>query len=167
MAAKLETFFGKYVGFGPTDESNCGMGEMEMTIDAEKIKIRMATGLEIQEDELNISEFDVVEPETILAEFQSKTNSGEEVKIDNIVGGLRHKNRYPEIIFLRDMESGDFGAMMMTGGMGDMMGPTILHGPAMVEKGHQEEFIKKIEEVYGSNTFPRLANGGRVREEPA
>ena len=158
-APSLEIFHVKYLGFSPTDESAIGIGEMEVIISDDKIKIRMATGLKISEEEIDISEFDVIAPEDAILEFASNS-----VKIENVVGELRHKRSHPKLIFLRESPQDDFGALVITGGMGDMLGPTALFGPAQVEKGQYADFLRKIEEVHGQNVFPRLSSGGRAKE---
>ena len=51
----FKSFEGIYLGFSPTDESDVIMGEIEITIRGADIKIRMATGLRIREEKMNIA----------------------------------------------------------------------------------------------------------------
>jgi hypothetical protein len=156
----IEMFFGKYLGFSPTDESSIGMGEMEMVIGQEKIAIRMATGLKIHVESMDISEFEVVSPEDVLKEFLEK-DSECPVKLENIVGELKHKRGAPVLIFLRELED-TIDGIMMTGTMADMLGPTYLLSQSQVDKGVFDEFVAKLEDNYGKNQFPRISKDGKA-----
>ena len=160
-AVKLESFYGKYLGFFPTDESSMGLGEVEMIITAETIVIRMATGLEIQEEVVNTSEFEFVsEAETLkkLAEIGSIDN----VPVVNIVGELRHISGVPTLTFVGEI-GGGIDIVSITGTMADLLGPTCLFSQAQIDKGVFNDCLAKLEEVYGKDQFPRLANNGKAK----
>ena len=59
----MQDFKGIYLGFSPTDESDVLMGEIEITISDKTAKLRMATGLKIEEEEISLDDFETMTTE--------------------------------------------------------------------------------------------------------
>ncbi len=153
----MKDFLGKYVGFAPTDESDVRMGEIEAVISDEKIAIRMATGLAIEQEELPTSIFQSMSTHQILGEFNPGTGPHEDV-----VGFIANEG-HPILLFLPDETPGKFQLVVRTSGMGEILGPTILFGTDQEEKF--EEAIKAIETSFGkSGVVPRLLNDGKAEQ---
>ncbi len=146
---------GTYIGFGPTDESGVGLGELEVTIDSQAIKFRMATGLEIMEDEFEINDANELSPEEIMLLFEDSVDLPEDLKVFR-VGEVKH--------FLFSNEEADSPVLTIIGGMGDLLGPTLLYSPEQVEAGRHEKSFEIIETHYGDESgIPRLQNNGRAK----
>ena len=64
----MKEFYGMYRGFTPTDESAVGIGELELTIGDEGLKVRIATGLGIQEESIPLHQFALMTTEEVAAE---------------------------------------------------------------------------------------------------
>lgn len=154
----MKDFVGKYVGFSPTDESAVVMGEIEVVISEEKIAIRMATGLTIQNEEIATSIFQRMSADQVLSQFNPGTGPHEDV-----VGFIANEG-HPILLFLRDETPGKFQLVVRTGGMGDMLGPTILFGPNHEQRF--EEAVKAVESDFGrEGVVPRLSRDGKAATE--
>lgn len=149
----LKDFEGTYIGISPTDESDIGLGELEITIDATAVRSRWATGLEIQEDEIPAEEV----RELFGDELQALLVDGAQLPpgmraFD--VAGLHY-------IFLDQSRDPDAACFMIVGGMGDILGPTGLFSPEQVARGLHEKAFRDLEREFGQpGEMPRLNNGG-------
>ena len=148
----LKDFEGTYVGLGPTDESDIGVGEISITISGESVSWHYATGLEIQLHDNEPSEFRELPPAEIAA-LLPEVEEGITVRV--FEAGI-HK-----YIFASSPSEPEAPELLIVGGMGDILGPTMLFSPAQVEQGIHEKVFKVIEEEMGeAGDMPRLANGG-------
>lgn len=150
----MKDFFGKYVGFSPTCESAVAMGEIEAVISEEKIVFRMATGLKIHYEEVPTSVFRRMSADQILDQFEPGTGPH-----DDVVGFMANEG-YPILLFLRDETPEKYQLVVRTGGLGDVLGPTILFGPDHEAKF--EEAVKSVEIAFGKEVVPRLSRGGKA-----
>ncbi len=151
----MKEFEGRYLGFSPTDESNVGLGEMELVIDENKIKTRLATGLEILEEEMDVSDF---LPMT-LEEIESSTGRKKPEKLE--VKAFKHSSGYPELLFMKE-EGSEFRVLQVrTDGLGEILGPTLLTN---VDNGTEafEDMLQKIESQDKKGCVPRLRNNGKA-----
>lgn len=162
---KLSQLTGVYRGFAPTDESALMIGEIEVTISKDKIAIRMATGLEIQTGELALDGF---EPMT-RAEIERLYSP--ESPYPGRSFGFKDPSGYPQLVFLQNPSvdqnvpgKTEYGVIVKTGGMQDLLGPTILLTPAQLEIVSCEQFLGSIEFLATGNSgvIPRLRTGGRA-----
>jgi hypothetical protein len=148
----LKDFEGTYVGFGPSDESAVGMGELSITIDGRSITSRYATGLEVQTDVASVQEAVEALPEEITPDYID-TFGPDGVRVFK-VGHLQY-------IFLTKSSSPEEPALLRQGSMGDILGPTVLFSPEQVEQGVHEKAFKIIEMGLGKEgDLPRLETGG-------
>lgn len=157
----MQDFKGVYLGFAPTDESAVVSGEMEVTIDDERIISRHATGLRIQEEEILVSEFEPMTPE----EVRDQYNEGEEgAECSSGAAGFKNKSEYyPLFLFTKDPQEGDLGLLIRMGGMiEEVFGPIILFSPTQVARGEYEKAIEAIEVDAGRGVLPRLRNEGKA-----
>jgi hypothetical protein len=153
----LDQLQGTYRGFGPTDESPIAMGELEVTITKETLKMRHATGLKIDGGEIPISIFKPMTKEEISTIYAE----GSEY-IEKSIGFTARGLNY---IFLPNAkDETEFGLLIRGNEMADMLGPTILYNPAQITNGAYEKAVKSLEDNAGKNCFPTLANGGKLAE---
>lgn len=152
-------FRGVYLGFAPTDESDIGMGELEISITESTLKSRMATGLEIQEETSPLSEFEIIDEESLLAR-----GAGDNVNLDKLRGKIKgFKLGEMEYLFVPGDEEGDV-ALLIAGGLGDILGPTFLINPQMVERGVYKSMVAALAKEHGKDYLPRLSYGGKAKE---
>jgi len=149
MEKLLSQFEGQYLGFAPTDESEVGMGEIEVIITSTIIKLRIATGRKIHQEELSTSDFQLTIEEIGLETTDDNTE---------ITAFKKWGSDYPKLIFLKDSKGS--GLVICTGGMGEMLGPTMLFGPA--SHANFQRAVDEIEKKFGTGVLPRLRNGGRA-----
>ena len=160
----MKEFQGTYLGFTATDESNAGVGEIEVVIDDNLVKIREATGLTIDESRAPVSDFKLLSKE----EFRSILTAGSEADRDKVINSVTAFgciSGYPKYLFFYKNEKGDFLLLIIRGDLGDIFGPTKLFGPSMVARGDFEKAILHIEASAGKGSIPRLRNGGKSEDE--
>jgi len=155
----LEQFRGIYRGFAPTDESPIALGELEVSINKETMKLRYATGLEIITDQIKLSKLNSMTKTEL-----KKLYVEESEYVDKSVGFSYEHMHY---IFTLNATEEDIG-LLIIGGMADMLGPTIAFSPIQVERGIYKNAVTKINEHYKNEypkgCFPTLENNGRLPE---
>jgi hypothetical protein len=68
----------------------------------------------------------------------------------------------PKLVFVTKEEH-EGADLLMTGHMGDVLGPTFLFSSRQASKGHFEDALKYIEEDYGQmGIVPRLKTNGQA-----
>lgn len=119
----------------------------------------MATGHRIQEEKMSVAEFVSMTTREVKAEFKD----GSEYPARTV--GFMSKTGFPKLLFLKDSKEDEFGLIVRTGGMGEMLGPTILFSPVQVTRGDYEEAIQNIEKQAGKGVLPRLRNKGKAEKK--
>lgn len=144
---------GIYVGVGPTDESDVGYGEMELTIEGQIVKYRRATGLGIEEDEIAVSKLRELRTEEI-QELRE-----DPLVVTNVRGFQLDEER--RLLIVDDPDEGRL--LVIFGGFEDILGMTLLYGPELVKNGVHEEAFSALEKEHAqAGAVPRLSNGGRA-----
>jgi len=151
QGTELKDYFGTYRGFSPTDESAICMGELEVTISEESVKIRMATGLKIEEDEFPTSMLQPMPKEMLSLVF----NPGSEY-LERCVGFHAGSEKY---VFTPNAKIEDIGLVIKGSddNMRDLLGPTLLFSPAQVKAGLYDEAVKPIDKE-----LPQIRYGGKA-----
>ena len=159
---------GTYLGFTPTDESAVEFGELEAVIDETTIKLRYATGLEVTEEEVigldelvPLTEQELsdwlapVEPNPAGEEAYDDEDDNPALGPDDLRG---YKLGQTALFLFRKDDSGDTPAVtIFSGGMSDLLGPSMLFTPDQVERGLHAKTIADIESEYGqTGVIPRL-----------
>ena len=156
----LEQLQGTYRGFSPTDESPIAMGELEVSITREAMKIRHATGLRVDEGEIPLS---MLKPMT-KKELSTVYQEGSEY-IDKSVGFSVNGMQY---VFIPNPNDDEFGLLIRGNQMADILGPTVLYSPAQVQKGVYEKIVAGLNgqfpDRYPRGCFPTLDAGGKLPE---
>ena len=160
---KLQDLRGLYRGFGPTDESAVGVGEVEISINETEVNFRIATGLEIQKDTFEISDFVLAEngetEELVksLEEARAQTPESKDEEL-GLKGYFKHKSGIPMMIFL-ETSSGTQKIMILRVvlGMGEILGRIIL--------SDDKTFVEEVAGNLGDE-FPRLCNNGKAGYVP-
>lgn len=163
--SRIEKFYGVYRGFSPTDESDVGMGELEIIIDKDFVKWRMATGHCIHEEEFPSSELNYISKESLIA-MSTKPDSKEVKQYAETVTAFGHGNM--KYIFQPAPPEYAEYSLLVSGSMGDILGPTALAGgPSGVREEIYEKIIKELVDAIGGEKeeFPTLANNGRALKE--
>jgi hypothetical protein len=149
----LKQFYGVYRGFAPTDESPIAMGELEITIDEAALKLRMATGLKIDSDEVPLYNLELMTKDDMREVYQEGSPF-----IDKSVG---FKYRCIKFVFLPN-PGDDIGLLVRGNEMADMLGPTVLWNPEQVGRGLYQKACEDLEKAEGPGCFPTLAANGRM-----
>lgn len=151
----IDQYAGTYRGFSPTDESPVGMGELEVIIDtqANLLKVRMATGLEIQEGQVSLATAQSL-PAAVIAEVYEPDS--EYIKRS---AGFELEGR--QYIFIT-APADDEPALIVRGGLGDLLGPTMLFNKEQVDRGVFDTAIGMIEQEFGKPCVPQLKYEGEI-----
>lgn len=154
--SSLSAHEGMYLGFSPTDESAVVMGEIEMIIARDAISIRMATGLKIQAESMKADDFVPMTEQEIAAEY----NPGSDAPAQLV--GFRTNHGNPKLLLMKDKSAEGPGLIVRTGGMGEMLGPTLLFNPVQVARGDFDKAVAELEQHAGKGVLPRIRNSGRA-----
>src|SRR4051812_29316582 len=92
----LAAYAGTYLGFAPTDESAVVLGEIELIITSEKVAVKMATGLQIETNALNVSEFVPMTRAEVEAQFKADSTSAAKMV------GFTTRTGHPKMLFLKE-----------------------------------------------------------------
>lgn len=152
---RLEQLQGTYRGFAPTDESNIGLGELEISITQTFMKTRHAAGLRIDEEETPISEFKPMTRDELSGVYREGSPY-----INRSVGFSIDEMKF---VFLPDATDEEMGLLIRGNEMADMLAPTFLYNPEQIARGVYQKVIESIEANAGKDCFPTLANGGLIK----
>lgn len=128
MENPLAAHCGTYHGLSPTDESAIAMGEAKIVITDDSLVLTHATGCEIRTDALPTDRFVPMTPEEVLALYKEGS-----VVVKGVVGFKGKEHGYPILLFFNESRSKQ-GMLMWTGGMGDILGPTMMSGPSLLSR---------------------------------
>ncbi len=153
MTAAIQDYFGTYVGLSPTDQSKIGMGEIELTVSEKGLKIRHATGLKIQEEDV------------ALEDVRALTEA--EVRAQYIEGSDAHKgidgfqiDEDAILLFTREPGKKNPRLLVRLGEFVEILGITVLFDEKQIEGGVLDEIVKSAAEKVGDFPFPRLKYDG-------
>ncbi len=145
---QLEDFYGVYRGLAPTDESPIVCGEIEISIDKEKVNIRMASGLKVLEDEFTTS---------------SLIPISEEESRKLWIDGSERNNFYVAFsmgvvkwLFYNGDSNDEFGLIITGDDLSGIFGPTVLFNPKQIEAGKWDEIKKELK-----GKLPLIENDGK------
>src|SRR3989338_2957733 len=155
----MKDFKGTYTGFCPVFESATGIGEIEITVGEETIKVRLATGRGISELELKVGDFKPADAD----KFNDVVETGEEYTGRVIV--FRHDSGHPVLFFLKDPTNDECALMIMTGSIADRFGPTMFCNASQFENGLFDQLLNIVEREDLKGATPRLRNNGRPEKE--
>ena len=155
-AVELSELYGTYRGFSPTDESPIAMGELELSLSHDLVEARMATGLKIESDSFPTQMLSPMSKAEIYSEFLDGSSVAKRT-VGFSVDGIRY-------LFVPNAKDDELG-LIIRGGLGDFLGPTILFSPAQIERGLYDKTVEEIEKGFGGKCIPTLALDGRLPEE--
>ncbi len=118
---------GIYKGLTPAAWSAVRVGEFEMTVDAEKITVRRATGLEVIEETFLVKNYSVILPEKLAGEFLGGTDAVRSL-FDNAVGFKHSDDQGPTFVFSGDRAPINPKVLIKVG-LGDVLGNTFAFSP--------------------------------------
>lgn len=150
---------GTYKGFSPTDESGVGMGEVEITITDDELRVRFATGLVVEDDTAPRSLLREMTKDEVAARFTSrkaaKGVTGFVVDEDGmIILFLARDKKHPEGVYV-------IVQRFCSDEIDGIFGPTFLFSPEQVEAGYFDAAIAEVEALQGDpGVIPRIANDG-------
>lgn len=158
-------FAGIYRGLSPTDESALVAGEIEVTVTEKLLKINMATGITVLAEEIPLDGFVQMTDSEVSAFYKEGTD------FPRRSVGFKGPSGYPQLLFLQNPSTNrflparsEYGLIIKTGGMSDMLGPTVLLAPGQLEKISCESFLRSFEfwraGSWRGGLIPRLNNNG-------
>lgn len=166
----LRDFSGVYRGYAPTDESALGVGEIEIAVSSETISVRMATGLTILSEQVSTADFELMSAAEVEAEFVQRSPYAKRTL------GFKGPTGSPKLLFLLNPSTNiflpgrsEFGLIVITGGMADLLGNTALLSPAQQRKLSCERYLRAFEfwtaGSWRGGLIPRLRTGGRAPQD--
>lgn len=75
MTNEITSYFGTYTGLSPTDESKIAMGEIEITINEQELKIRHATGLTINDETVPLEQIRKLTEDELWSQFNTDSDA--------------------------------------------------------------------------------------------
>ncbi len=153
MPNDINAYFGRYVGLSPTDESKIAMGEIEVTISDEGLKIRHATGFKIKEEDVALEDVRTLTEDEVRAQY----NEGSDIYkgIDGFQIG-----EGATLLFTREREEQGPRLIVRLGEFVEILGITVLFDEKQIEGGVLDEIEKGAAEQVGDFPFPRLKYDG-------
>lgn len=151
MKNTISAFKGTYCGMSPTDESAIAMGEAKLVIAGDLMRFSMATGIKVIEETLQVEDFQLMTEDEVKTQFKDGSDAHLET-----TGFKGKESGYPKLLFSNGT------LVIWMGGMGDMLGPTMLAGPGFFPR--LKFWVGKwIIDFQTSGGFPRFLYGGRTR----
>ena len=144
---------GETKGLGPTDESPIALGELSLTVTKTKIVYKMATGIKIEQSELDLKNFRLMTKQELGKIFKPDM-------LDKEFGIIPKNGEFPKIMFLTENGKLKEGAMLQ-GELFDLLSPTALWSPNSVKLGAFAAQVADIEKRGGK--FPKLKYNGKVQ----
>lgn len=157
----ISDFYGRYIGASPTDASPIAMGELEIKIDKERVRFRMATGFQLIEDAAPTSEFTQLSQEEVANEWIEGSEYAKRAV------GFRLGEGGKKFLFLPDASWREHGLILRgdDGDMSDMLGPTVLYSESITQRigyGVMLAAIAVESLRWRRPMFPRLKYDGHV-----
>ena len=152
---------GTYLGFAPTDESDAGVGELEVVFDDEIIRFRAATGLEVDTEEIPRSELRKMSIEELSGAFGVAASD-----LDDVTAFMIGDDGPIFVSASPDQEEPNMSGIAIFRLYGEdidaIFGPSILFTPEQIAAGQFDRAIESIETEHGDpGAIPRLANNGQ------
>ena len=147
---------GTYRGFSPTDESAVGLGEIEVIFSEDGVRIRLATGLEIEEYAFATTQCRELAKHELDAAFHGGYDDllnarGVECASDSLTATLYH---------LTALDEGAQSVLAVQLGYAPF-GPSMLFSPSELAEGRFERSVRELEDQVGvTGVVPLLANNG-------
>lgn len=155
----LANHYGTYRGLTPTDESKIAMGEIELTLSAEGGTVRIATGLKVEGDSFPADAVTELSLEELQDMFEEDSGAAETFVGFRIGEG-------PVLLFAKGFEENEMPHIVVTGGMADFLGPTMLLDPKQVDAGVFEKMYKDVQKnTEDQYPFPLLKYDGKHEPE--
>ena len=149
---------GTYRGFAPTDESPIAMGELEVVIDSSGIRIRHATGLMINSDEIPSKIIRPLTRDEVAPQFIAGSKAPDQVL------GFKVGEEGVTLLFMPiTEESEELGLVVRGNEMADFLGPTIAFGPQLIKEGFWQKTLDSMKE--SGDFWPMLEHDGKMPPE--
>jgi hypothetical protein len=149
----IQDYFGTYVGLCPTDESKIAMGEIELTINEQGLKIRHATGITINEETASLSEVRKLSEDEVRAQYNEGSDLYKGIDGFQIGEGAI-------LLFTRELEKNSPRLIVRLGEFIEILGITVLFDQKQIENGVFEEVVENATKQVGAFPFPRLEYNG-------
>ena len=153
MTSEIASYFGTYTGLSPTDESKIAMGEIEVTINEQGLKIRHATGLTINDETVPLEQVRKLTEDELRSQFNA--NSDAHTRVDGFQIG-----EGTTLLFYREPSEDDARLIVRLDEFVEMLGITMLYDEEQVANGAFDRLIEGATEQVGPYPFPRLEYGG-------
>lgn len=153
MTSGIQNYFGTYVGLCPTDESKIAMGEIEVAIDEQQLKIRHATGLCINEETAPLEQLRQLTEDEVRAQYNKGCDFYKGIDGFQIGDGAI-------LLFIREPEENDPRLIVRLGDFIEMLGITVLFDQKQIAGGAFDKIVQRAAEQVGAFPFPRLEYEG-------
>ena len=164
MPHEIAPYFGTFTGLSPTDESKIAMGEIEVVINEDGLKVRHATGLVINEEAIPLEDIRKLTDAEVRQQF--KENSSEHERVD----GFQVTEEGAVLLFWRNplkergfwlwRKPAQARLVVRLGEFIETLGVTQLYDESQVANGDFEHVVKNVTRRVGAYPFPRIQYGG-------
>lgn len=151
----FEDLYGTYRGLAPTNNEKSPIGELEIIITEESMKIRHATGLGIDETELPISYLERMSKSEIDPNNQIETSMMDRIVGYKTEGGVQY-------LFIPTATDSEFGLLVKGNELSDKLPPIMLYNPLQVERGAYQNMLNLIKQNLDGNYIATLEANGKV-----
>lgn len=163
MEHSIQRYFGTFTGLSPTDESKIALGEIQITINATGIEIRLATGQTVRHEFVSLEQVRTLTEVEVQEQFNEGSNEYKRVDGFQIGEGAillfwRNPAKGSGFSFWR--KPAEHRLVVRLGDFIEMLGPTVLYDEAQVAEGNFEQIIKAAVKSVGRYPFPRLQYDG-------
>lgn len=143
---QIRDFFrqGRYRGFTPTDESAIGLGEIDMTIKGDQVKVRIAGGLGLHDFSFSLNDYRALNDAEAAAFLKHKADKhGVMPPVELAVFVPKAEGALgPEFLFpikrprgLARLAAAMGPTVVLRMGMADLLGPTFMYSPMRAHFG--------------------------------
>lgn len=153
----LTPYFGTYTGVSPTGRTDYVIGEIQITLSADGMRVRLANGTCVKEIRERLHDIHALS----LRDVRSLFRADSDVALG--VDGFRVRDTGPLLLFWRYPQknaSGEHEArLIMPLGNSDIIIPAVLYDQTQIADGALNHFIEGIVTEIGRGNLPRIKDG--------
>jgi len=155
MTHTLQHYRGLYRGIAPSEHSSIGYGELEIEILEDMLRIKHATGRNVQRHFIPTGHVQKMRKEDVHMHF------GDDVCEYKQIDGFTIMNAGIALFFFHQLKPGDRKPMLVVHQPATYInGATFLFGPTQIAQGMFDTLVEELRDKKGNNTLPRITYHG-------